>query len=197
MKVPGAALAADWCLPAERDALLCASHNPNPPATARQQNYRFSISWSRLFPSGAGPLNAAGVRYYSALIDALLAAGITPWVNLYHFDLPQVLPYLARARGSSAGSCGRQQGPCRCCMCMITGANSTHLVVCAAGRERHSPSPRLAPAPVWARAGAAGRVRRLGVPAHCGGLCGVRRGGLHAVRAARAAVVRPPPTQPV
>jgi hypothetical protein len=60
-----------------------------------------------------------------------------------------------------------------------------------------APSPRLAPALVWAGAGAAGRVRRLGVPAHRGGLCGVRRGGLHAVRAARAAVVRPPPPKPV
>lgn len=60
----------------------------------RGQNYRFSISWSRLFPNGTGPINAAGVAYYSALIEALEAAGITPWVNLYHFDLPQVRPPL-------------------------------------------------------------------------------------------------------
>ena len=55
-----------------------------------RQNYRFSISWPRLFPAGAGALNAEGVRFYSTLIDALLGAGITPWITLYHFDLPQV-----------------------------------------------------------------------------------------------------------
>ena len=57
---------------------------------ARRQNYRFSISWPRLFRAGAGAVNAEGVRFYSALIDALLGAGITPWITLYHFDLPQV-----------------------------------------------------------------------------------------------------------
>ncbi len=53
--------------------------------------YRFSISWSRVIPDGDGPLNPAGVAFYHALIDELVAAGIEPIVTMYHFDLPAAL----------------------------------------------------------------------------------------------------------
>ncbi|KAL8122276.1 hypothetical protein AgCh_018861 [Apium graveolens] len=53
--------------------------------------YRFSISWSRIFPNGTGKINQAGVDHYNHFIDALLANGIKPYVTLYHFDLPQAL----------------------------------------------------------------------------------------------------------
>lgn len=53
--------------------------------------YRFSISWSRVIPDGKGQLNPEGVKFYSDLIDGLLARGIQPWITLYHWDLPLAL----------------------------------------------------------------------------------------------------------
>lgn len=50
--------------------------------------YRFSISWSRVLPDGIGPVNAKGLDFYDRLVDALLAAGIEPWITLFHWDLP-------------------------------------------------------------------------------------------------------------
>ncbi|KAI5352789.1 hypothetical protein L3X38_005681 [Prunus dulcis] len=44
--------------------------------------YRFSISWTRIFPS---------IDHYHSLIDALLSKGIEPYATLYHWDLPQAL----------------------------------------------------------------------------------------------------------
>ena len=72
-------------------------------------NYRFSLSWPRIFPdgtvdgadgvngSGSGPsaslavLNPAGIAYYDRIVDGCLSRGITPWITLYHWDLPLAL----------------------------------------------------------------------------------------------------------
>uniref|UniRef100_A0ACD5X3A3 Uncharacterized protein n=1 Tax=Avena sativa TaxID=4498 RepID=A0ACD5X3A3_AVESA len=53
--------------------------------------YRFSISWSRIFPDGEGTVNKEGVAYYNNLIDYVLKKGLTPYVNLNHYDIPLAL----------------------------------------------------------------------------------------------------------
>ena len=89
-KVPGhvkdgsdATVATDSYRRFEEDVALMASLDLNA--------YRFSISWSRILPSGEGAVNAAGLDHYSKLVDALLAKGIAPYATLFHWDLPQGL----------------------------------------------------------------------------------------------------------
>lgn len=68
------------------------------------QFYRFSLSWSRILPSGfPNKVNQAGVDYYKNLLAALKKNNIEPYVTLFHWDLPEPLqelggwpsPYLA------------------------------------------------------------------------------------------------------
>jgi beta-glucosidase len=53
------------------------------------QAYRFSTAWPRVIPTGSGAVNKAGLDYYDRLVDALLEAGFTPFVTLFHWDLPR------------------------------------------------------------------------------------------------------------
>lgn len=54
-------------------------------------NYRFSISWPRILPNGTESINEAGIQFYNDVINFCLEQNITPWVTLYHWDLPQIL----------------------------------------------------------------------------------------------------------
>ncbi len=54
--------------------------------------YRFSMSWSRIFPKGdeATP-NEAGLKFYEAVIDECLKYNIEPVITLVHFEIPVYL----------------------------------------------------------------------------------------------------------
>jgi len=54
-------------------------------------NFRFSVAWPRIFPEGVGQPNPKGLDFYNRVVDDCLEQGITPWVTLYHWDLPQAL----------------------------------------------------------------------------------------------------------
>jgi len=76
--------------------------------------YRFSISWSRVFPDGTGQPNAKGMDYYQRVVDELVKNNIAPYITLFHWDLPQALPGgwqsrdTAKAFGDYAGYISRQ-----------------------------------------------------------------------------------------
>lgn len=53
--------------------------------------FRFSISWSRILPEGTGRVNREGIAFYHRLIDECLLLGLTPYITLYHWDLPHAL----------------------------------------------------------------------------------------------------------
>ncbi|GAA1810029.1 GH1 family beta-glucosidase [Luedemannella flava] len=54
-------------------------------------SYRFSISWSRVLPTGAGAVNQKGLDFYKRLVDGLRERGIAPMATMFHWDLPQAL----------------------------------------------------------------------------------------------------------
>lgn len=54
-------------------------------------NFRFSISWTRIFPNGTGEINQQGIDYYNRVINYCLKNDIEPWLTIYHWDLPQAL----------------------------------------------------------------------------------------------------------
>jgi beta-glucosidase len=55
------------------------------------KNYRMSTAWTRIIPAGAGAVNEKGLAFYDRLVDELLSNGVTPWITLFHWDLPSAL----------------------------------------------------------------------------------------------------------
>jgi beta-glucosidase len=55
------------------------------------KHFRISIAWSRILPNGIGEVNELGIKFYNNILDSMIAKGITPWVTLYHWDLPLAL----------------------------------------------------------------------------------------------------------
>ncbi|MGL5043011.1 MAG: 6-phospho-beta-galactosidase [Culicoidibacterales bacterium] len=78
-------IASDFYHRYEEDLALGAAHGVNA--------IRISLSWSRIFATGSGEVNLAGIAFYHRLIDACLAKKVEPFVTLHHFDTP--LPLFA------------------------------------------------------------------------------------------------------
>ncbi|MEN3322696.1 GH1 family beta-glucosidase [Mariniflexile soesokkakense] len=76
-------IACDFYNRFEEDILLMQSMNI--------KHFRFSLAWSRIIPNGTGMVSIEGVDFYNRVINFCLKCGITPWVTLYHWDLPQNL----------------------------------------------------------------------------------------------------------
>lgn len=53
--------------------------------------YRFSLNWSRIMPEGTGRVNEKAIKLYRSMIKSMIRNGITPYVTLYHWELPQAL----------------------------------------------------------------------------------------------------------
>ncbi|HBY8412809.1 TPA: formate hydrogenlyase subunit 3 [Klebsiella pneumoniae] len=55
-------------------------------------SFRTSIQWSRLIADlETGAPDPDAVRFYHAYLDEMIANGIEPMINLYHFDMPEAL----------------------------------------------------------------------------------------------------------
>lgn len=55
------------------------------------KHYRLSLAWPRIYPTGRGAVNQKGIDFYHRLLDSMLDHGLTPWVTMFHWDLPQAL----------------------------------------------------------------------------------------------------------
>src|SRR3546814_14216765 len=75
------------------------------------QAYRFSIAWPRVQPEGRGRFSASGIDFYRQLVEELLAAGIKPFVTLYHWDLPQPRSEERRVGQECVSTCRSRWSP--------------------------------------------------------------------------------------
>lgn len=79
---PDVCTAFDQRYPADLDLVAQAGFNA----------FRFSVAWPRVQPDGRGAASPVGLDLYDRMVDAMLSRRITPWVTLFHWDLPAALP---------------------------------------------------------------------------------------------------------
>ena len=133
--------------------------------------YRMSIAWSRIFPEGRGQPNQKGVDHYNRVIDDLLANGITPYVTMFHWDLPAALPGGWQSRdtayafadyaGYTAGQLGDRVSHFMTVNELRCFTDLGHMI------GQHAPGLKLPPAQV-------NQVRHHGVLAHGLGVAAIR-----------------------
>lgn len=133
--------------------------------------YRLSLAWSRIFPEGRGKPNQKGVDHYDRVIDTLLAAGIDPYVTLFHWDLPQALPGGWQSRDTAkafADYAGFMAGKLSDRVGHFMTTNEIRCFTDIGHQEgRHAPGLKLPPAE-------ANQVRHHGVLAHGLGVQSIR-----------------------
>jgi beta-glucosidase len=133
--------------------------------------HRMSISWSRVFPEGKGMPNNKGMDYYNRVVDELLANHITPYITLFHWDLPQALPGGWRSRDTSKAFADYAAYVTRRLSDRVSHFMTTNEFTCFTDlgyREgRFAPGLRLPD-------GEANRVRHHGILAHGLGVQAIR-----------------------
>ena len=55
------------------------------------QNFRFSLSWSRILPEGTGECNKDAIAFYNTVLDICITNNIVPFVSIFDSHLPQLL----------------------------------------------------------------------------------------------------------
>jgi beta-glucosidase len=133
--------------------------------------YRFSISWPRIFPQGTGQPNPAGLDYYRRVVDELLANNITPYITLFHWDLPAALPDGWQSRDTPKACADYAAYVTRQLSDRVHHFMTTNEIICFTDlsyREgRFAPGLKLPPAQ-------ANQVRHHGVLAHGLGVQAIR-----------------------
>lgn len=58
-------------------------------AKGGQNSYRLSLSWPRIIKNREGQVNQKGIDFYRNVLQCCKENHITPFVTIYHWDLPQ------------------------------------------------------------------------------------------------------------
>jgi beta-glucosidase len=133
--------------------------------------YRMSIAWPRVFPDGKGQPNAAGMDYYKRVLDELLENHITPFVTLFHWDLPNALPGGWQSRDTALAYGDYAAYVARELQDRVSHFMTTNELICFTDNGyqigRFAPGLQLPPAAV-------NQVRHHGVLAHGLGVQAIR-----------------------